>query len=211
MMNADGSEIEQLTDLPGDETAPAWSPDGETIAFAFDDGGSTDFRGGVATLASDGSGVVTELFARTNEVADGPEWSPDGDRIGFTLFTAEGMHPYVMAADGADAARLRDERALVLGWTPDGQRILLSEDASFVTVRPDGSGERVFIEDVPEKGRLVIDWSPDGQWIIASTPQRYAQISGGPANLHMYLMRADGSQTFWIGSGAEPSWSPEDG
>lgn len=33
MVDADGTNLRQLTDLPGDEYAPAWSPDGKSIAF----------------------------------------------------------------------------------------------------------------------------------------------------------------------------------
>ena len=205
VMNADGSDVERITDLPGDEFAPAWSPDGERILFAFDDGAVTDFRAGLATVAPDGSGL-TELFERTNENVDLPLWSPDGDEIGFTLFTEGIPAAYHMAADGGDLTRLRDEPVVFLGWTPDGRRILLHQDMSLITARPDGSGEQVFMEDPPEDGRLVVDWSPDGAWIVASTPHRFASASG-PAQV--YLIRADGSETFWVGPGAEPSWRPE--
>ena len=33
VMNADGSNVQQVTDLPGHEHAPAWSPDGKALAF----------------------------------------------------------------------------------------------------------------------------------------------------------------------------------
>ena len=207
VMNADGSEVERITDLPGDEFAPAWSPDGERILFAFDDGAVTDFRAGLATVAPDGS-RLTELFERTNENVDLPLWSPDGDEIGFTLFTEGIPAAYRIAADGSDLTRLRDEPVVFLGWTPDGRRILLHQDSSLITARPDGSGEQVFMEDPPEDGRLVVDWSPDGAWIVASTPHRFASASGPT---QVYLIRADGTETFWVGPGAEPSWRPEVG
>ncbi len=209
VMNADGSEVERITDLPGDERAPAWSPDGERILFAFDNGDDVDPRSGLATVAPDGSGM-TELLSRTGEFADLPIWSPDGNEIGFTLFTSEGIEPFRMAADGSDLRRLRDEPGVVLGWTPDGRRILLSVDESFLSIRPDGSGEQVFLEDPPENGRLVVDWSPDAGWIVASTPHGITTASG-PAVGQVYLIRADGSEVFWVGPGAEPSWRPEAG
>jgi serine/threonine-protein kinase len=207
VMNADGSEVERITDLPGDEIAPAWSPDGDRILFAFDDGGTVDVRSGLATVAPDGSGL-TELFTRSDEFADLPIWSPDGDEIGFTLFAEEGIESYRMAADGSDLIRLFDDPAVVLGWTPDGRRILLSVDDSFISIRPDGSGAQVFLGDPPENGRLVIDWSPDGRWLVASTPHSVT-TSSGTANTHVYLIRGDGSEVFWVGQGAEPSWRPE--
>ena len=98
-MNADGTELEQITREPGDEIAPAWSPDGEKIVFSFDDGSATDFRSGLATVSPDGS-AFTELLARTNDVADIPVWSPDGTRIAFTLF-ADQVVPYVWTPTAA--------------------------------------------------------------------------------------------------------------
>ncbi len=97
-----------------------------------------------------------------------------------------------MNADGSDFVRLRQEDGVVLDWTPDGRRILLSADESFLSVRPDGSGERVFLAKPPEGGRLVIDWSPDGDWIVMSTP------TGTDSVASVYLMRADGSHVFRI-------------
>jgi Tol biopolymer transport system component len=70
-------------------------------------------------------------------------------------------------------------------------------------VPPDGAGERVFVDEPPEGGRLVIDWSPDGEWIVMSSPSRVNLVT------NLYLMRADGSETFQIGLASEPSWRPE--
>jgi serine/threonine protein kinase/DNA-binding SARP family transcriptional activator len=206
VMNADGTDLQQITREPGDEIAPAWSPDGEKIVFSFDDGGEPDFRSGLATVRPDGS-ARTELFARTNEVTEIPAWSPDGGSVAFTVFTAEGFVPYVMDADGGRLTRLREDPGVILDWTRDGRRVLLSGDGSFLSVRPDGSGERVFFEEPPEGGRLVIDWSPDGDWLVMSS------VTGSslePRN-NLYLMSADGNQLFQIGLGSEPSWRPETG
>ena len=121
------------------------------------------------------------------------------------MFTEEGIVPSVMDADGTDLVKIQDEPAVVLGWTPDGRRILLGEEQSFVSVLPDGSGKRVFVEEPPELGRLVIDWSPDGEWIAMSSP------TGVELGGRLYLMRGDGSELFQIGLGTEPSWRPEPG
>jgi Tol biopolymer transport system component len=157
----------------------------------------------LATTGPDGSGF-TKLLARTKEVADTPVWSPDGTRIAFTLF-ADRIVPCVMDADGNDFVRLRQEDGAILDWTPDGRRILVSADRSFLSVRPDGSGERVFLAEPPEGGRFVIDWPPDGDWIVMSTPSAVELLR------NLYLMGADGSEEFQIGLGTEPLWRPETG
>jgi Tol biopolymer transport system component len=209
LMSADGEELGPLSDEAGDEIEPDWSPDGSRIAFTFDDGGEPSWRSGIAVVNADGSGW-TEVIARDQERVGMPHWSPDGSRLAFTVFSSDGITPYVIDADGSDLVRLRDGPGVVLDWTPDGRRILLSADERYVSVHPDGSDERVFIEDVPEAGRLVMDWSPDGAWIITSSPTA-GPTQSGPAEGRVYLMRVDGSQVFVIALGAEPSWRPGTG
>ena len=202
VMNADGADLQRITQEPGDEYTPAWSPRGNRIVFGFDDGGDPHWLSGLATVSPDGSGW-TELLVRDRERVESPVWSPDGDRIAFTIFEDQGPTPYVLDPDQLDLVRLLDGPGVVLSWTPDARRILVSAHDSFVTVRPDGSGERVFLADPPSDGVLTVDWSPDGDWIVLSPPTGQT----GP----IYLMRADGSQIFQVGLGSEASWRPGSG
>lgn len=199
-MNADGTGLEQITDGVGDEYAPAWSPDGSRIIFGFDDGAESGWTSGLASVRPDGTGRW-ELLSRTEERIDIPVWSPDGDRISFTSFPSDVTQeplPFVVDADGRNLVQLRDDPGVALAWTPNGREIVLSAGRSLVTVRPDGTDERVFITQPPEDGRLVIDWSPGGDWIVMSSPSGFGD--------NLYLTRTDGSQLFKIGTGVEPSW-----
>ncbi len=76
VMNADGSDQRRLTDDPGDDQSPTWSPDGSRIAFA----GLRDVEGGVDApeenyeiyvMGEDGSDVV-QLTDN-----DSWDWHPD--------------------------------------------------------------------------------------------------------------------------------------
>ena len=62
-MNADGSDLENLTDIPADDWGPVWSPDGSHLAFVSDRDG--DYEIYVLDLASR---EVTQLT--TNQAYD---------------------------------------------------------------------------------------------------------------------------------------------
>jgi serine/threonine-protein kinase len=208
VMSGDGTDVTRLTGTPGDEYQPAWSPDGSRIAFAFDDLGDPDFRSGVAIMNGDGS-ARTGLVVRENERVESPLWSPDGTHIAFNGFSRNGIRPnaYVMDADGSGLIELRGGPTVMLAWTPDGSRLLVSRRGSLLTVDPDGTHERVFLADPPEDGRLEVDWSPDGRWIVMAAANPSGHASGHYDA--MYLTRVEGGQVFFLGSGLQPDWRPE--
>jgi PKD repeat protein len=72
-IGADGTGFVRLTDDPAIDNHPAFSPDGETIAF------STDRYGGqqIATMTSAGGGVTPVGLAW----GFWPSWTPDGSRL----------------------------------------------------------------------------------------------------------------------------------
>ena len=72
-MNADGSEVERLTDSDAWDESPAWSPDGQPIAFDSE----RDGRPEIYVMSADGEPVES-----TPSTIGGP----DGDcRVGITL------------------------------------------------------------------------------------------------------------------------------
>jgi Tol biopolymer transport system component len=76
VMNADGSDPKRLTDDPGDDTSPTWSPDGTRIAFAAlrnVEGGVDDPSENyeIYVIDADGSDLV-QLTKNTSW-----DWQPD--------------------------------------------------------------------------------------------------------------------------------------
>ena len=111
VMNADGSGrrslgaslLERLSGTVSDEQ-PAWSPDGERIAFANEEDGE------LYAIDPDGSGR-TRLTDTPGYDHWPPAWSPDGARIAFTSEDAGGSAIYAMNSDGSGLTKLTGGRA----------------------------------------------------------------------------------------------------
>jgi dipeptidyl aminopeptidase/acylaminoacyl peptidase len=95
-----GGQVKRLTNNPGDELHPRWSPDGTRIAFT---------RGAdIAILSNDGQGA-TDLTPGSE-----PAWSPDGKRL---VFVGEnGL--FSINADGTDRRRLTTGAHHSPAWRP---------------------------------------------------------------------------------------------
>ena len=84
----DGAGQRSVSGSVGNNWGPAWSPDGNTLAFYSDRGGAPhlwlwDRKSGAVKKASD-------AVVRTGAGTQRPQWSPDGSRIVVTL-KPEGM------------------------------------------------------------------------------------------------------------------------
>ncbi|HEX2240181.1 MAG TPA: hypothetical protein VHJ82_03420 [Actinomycetota bacterium] len=167
VMNADGSDLVQLTDMPGSEGGAEWSPDGRWIVFGHCRETATPFGGGpLELIRSDGSGH------RTLEVPGGnacvPHWSPDGKKILYT--SVSGGDPrdiWEIRPDGSGARNLTagSEADDLFGvWSPDGKRIAFLSDRDgaykLYTMRVDGSEVRKLIDLELNANEAALDWGP---------------------------------------------------
>ncbi|HEX6903028.1 MAG TPA: protein kinase [Thermoanaerobaculia bacterium] len=173
-----GNPIPLTGDSPVDDTHPAFSPDGERIAFRSERDG-----GGVFVM-----GATGESVKRVTRFGYNPAWSPDGKEI---LVATEGVGaPDVRKTDSriwrVDVASGQSKLVVTSdsvqpSWSPGGHRIaywgvpLNSAKRVLWTVSADG-GDAVQVTDDDYLNWNPV-WSPDGKYLYFSSNR------GGSMNL----------------------------
>jgi TolB protein len=100
--------------------APAWSPDGRTIAFVSNRDGAMQLY----AVSPDGSNLRRLTHGEADEWA--PAWSPDGGRLAFWSEREGGQaEVFVMDADGSNVRRITSGARgdWGLAWSSDGRAI----------------------------------------------------------------------------------------
>src|SRR4026208_323195 len=109
MMDANGSDLRQLTDLNDMGGRSTWSPDGTKLAFYRGPAGDHNIF-----VVDINSGEVNRLPPGGDNL--GPSWSPDGNWIAFTSFRDGNNEIYIMHPDGSGMTRLTNSP--ISDWPP---------------------------------------------------------------------------------------------
>ena len=162
----DDGSVERLTANGAVDFYPAWSPDGQRVAYVSDaevadglrDTGAS--RVNLHTMAADGTDIRPVLDDDFAVLHHPPAWSPDGrhlavvryleERVGaFPTVTDVGRELYVVGADGAEPRRLAENVVSGPSWSPDGQRLVIAQ------AEVDGVGLYVIGIDGTESRRVM--------------------------------------------------------
>jgi Tol biopolymer transport system component len=210
VIDVDGRNRRRLTETPGDESDPDWSPDGRRIAATagLGEGPRNVYLYDATT------GVGSRLSA-----GFAPAWSPDGSQLALLRdLPGEGIEVrLVNPLSGGDGRLLLSSTSLGrygndVAWRPDGKELALATSRGVYAVTvPEGRVRSLPLWYSSLWGAGSVDWSPDGTLVLFTDvdQQRYPETM-------LMMVRADGSRgpQFWTppySGHADTSgeWSPD--
>ena len=124
-----GRQVVPFTSLPGREIAPTFSPDGNHIAFAWNEGADADHQFDLY-VKSLGSERLLRLTHHPSRWIS-PAWSPDGSAIAFVRQIEQHAGIFVIPALGGSERNIVSTGLTVgsisqISWSPDGHQLAYS-------------------------------------------------------------------------------------
>ena len=194
----------QVTSAVGVEDYPAWSPDGQTLAYESNQSGNWDIW-----ITQVGSGQHLNRTKDQIAIDRWPSWSPDGREVAFSSRRDDGG-VYVKSPLTGSPRRVashfytRDTQ-----WSTDGNEL-------HYTVGDFGDGEwwsevltlesgRSSIHPLPGSASTRHDarWSPDGRFVAYVDAPDTAHVT------RLWLLRVSDGEAIPITDGKWADWSPD--
>jgi hypothetical protein len=171
LIRPDGRNLRQVT-ASGKAFAPAWSPDGETLAYVYQEKAEEPRRAALYRLDTG----QTKLAGAPEERLRSLAWSPNGRYL--LLDSGTSIAGQIAIVEVASGQTVHESLTAVgFAWSPDGQRLALGQlqpledpisvefgDSFSLAVLEVGAGaSRVVLTDTSEVLYFPRAWLPDGR------------------------------------------------
>ena len=176
--DADGENAKVILQSRLPLMSPAWSPDGEWLAYV-----SFETRTASVYVQRVRTAERRRVSSRAG-VNNAPAWSPDGSRLALTLSSPGGnLDVYVLEIASGALTRLTDHPAIDTEpvWTPDGTQVYFTSDRAGgpqiyrLSVEPGSRPQRItFTGSYNARPRV----SPDGRLLAMVTREEGAYRIG---------------------------------
>jgi len=186
-----------LTNYPGLQIQPAFSPDGKQVAFAWDGEKRENFDIYVKVV-----GAGAPLRLTSNPAAERhPAWSPDGRHIAFCRAVADHFEIWSISAQGGAERKLGESAVCEgLSWSSDGKYLAVVDKAapqapnSIFSLSVETGEKRILTSPRNELwGDFSPRFSPDGKTLAF-------RRASSTENNDVYVLR--------IGVGGRPEGNP---
>lgn len=222
----------RLTNIPGEWTTVAWSPDGESIVFTRSSNASDDFDSGIYVVPALG-GAERELHRAPKGMTDAcVSWSRDGQELAFAEGNRIDYQLLLLTLATGDVRVVPGVGKMVtascaVAFSPDGESIAHVSGESvgavdvYVIARGGGAPKRITRDSKPIYG---IAWDSDGRslfiasarddvfalWRVQIAGGQVERLSIGTQNAMFPNVSRDGSLlSFLVSSNVSSVWAAD--
>jgi TolB protein len=197
--SVNGGQRVVMANFKGSNSAPAWSPDGRTLAVTLTQEGLSQ----IYLIGSEGN---AKRLTQSNSIDTEPVFSPDGKFVFFTSDRGGSPQIYRIPAGGGEVTRVTFSGTYNVSprLSPEGSRLVFitrRDGRYLVAVRDLASGAEQIVSDTGREESP--SYSPNGKWILYTT-----QNAGKDS---LIAVSSDGRVKQRLTSSAdirEPSWGP---
>ncbi|WP_432799483.1 TolB family protein [Poriferisphaera sp. WC338] len=213
------SPVMQLTDDPADDRMPAFSPDGQYVAFTSNRSGNYD----IYIMNADGGPARQLTHTSTDDIH--PSFSPDGSQLVYSSYgSASGLYEMVVIDLKQPTMKKFIGYGLFPQWSPTDNRILYQRARERgsrlfsvwqITLMDDGTvTSPMEVVAANNAAAITPSWSPDGNYIVFCTViDPHAEDQSRLTKADLWVMNADGSGKARVTSGSyaftQPTWAAD--